>query len=131
VPAPVRKSYKTFVVERQVTTTRERVWTTLVALLDAGEVGPSTLQGVEERVLSFEPPWRRAARIDLAPFPFAEHTIAIRDDGDDCRLVWASLVEPVADPAQLGEADAVLERLHEAQREWIERAATEAEAARA
>lgn len=97
-PAQPRKpSYRTFAVEQHVDAPRSVVWDQLVALLAAGDVGPVRSRGVaagSEEVLSFEPPWRRVARMHVDGLAFAEHTIALRDDVDSCHLVWAFVIEP-------------------------------------
>jgi hypothetical protein len=117
VTAPVRKpTYKTFVVERHVPAPRDAVWRHLTALLDDGIVAAARVG--PEVVRSLEPPWRRAARLDLAPFALVEHTVAIRDDGDTCHLVWAYIAEPPEDddPA----AEAALSRLQAALTSWAD-----------
>jgi hypothetical protein len=117
VTAPVRKpTYKTFVVERHVPAPRDAVWRHLTALLDDGIVAAARLGA--EAVLSFEPPWRRAARLELTPLALVEHTVAIRDDGDSSHLVWAYIAEPPEDddPA----AEAALARLQAALTSWAD-----------
>jgi hypothetical protein len=83
-----------------------------------GDVGP-------ERLVSFEPPWRRVARLDVAPFGFVEHTVAIRDDGAECHLIWAAVgeVPPAAadDPALAAQVDTALARLQAAVTVWADR----------
>jgi hypothetical protein len=122
VTTPARRpTYKTFAVERHVGAPRTAVWEHLWSLLDAGLVADA---GFSESVLSLEPPWRRAARLDLAPFPLAEHTVALRDDGDECHLVWAYVVQP---PEPVGDgdgADAALARLQSALTAWADRIAS-------
>jgi hypothetical protein len=113
--------YRTFVVERHVAARRVLVWDRLVDLLDGGLVRDA---GVAERVLSFEPPWRRAARLDAASVRFAEHTVALRDDGDDTHVVWA-LVAEVAPPGAPDAADdaqveAALAPLRDAVTSWAD-----------
>jgi hypothetical protein len=98
-PAPPRKpTYRTFVAERDVEATRDVVWAALVELLDAGAIGPGAAGVGRERVLSFEPPWRRSARLEVDEVGLVEHTVAIRDDGATCHMVWAFLVEQPIDP---------------------------------
>jgi hypothetical protein len=120
-----KPSYKTFVVERQIPAPRAAVWPTLVELLDAGLVDRSAVGA--EHVLSLEPPWRRAARLDLAPFLLAEHTVALRDDGDECRLVWAYVTEPPA--GEDARVDAALARLQDALTAWADQVAARSTAA--
>ena len=122
-PAPPRKpTYRTFVAERHVEAPRAAVWAALVGLLDAGGVGPAAAAVGAERVLSFEPPWRRSARLEVEGAGLVEHTVAIRDDGETSHLVWAYLVEQPTDPA-----DAVSVRLladlESSLRESVERVA--------
>jgi hypothetical protein len=117
VTAPVRKpTYKTFVVERHVPAPRDAVWQHLTALLDDGIVAAAHVG--TEVVLSFEPPWRRAARLELGPLALVEHTVAIRDAGDSCHLVWAYIAEPPEgdDPA----AEAALAGLQAALTAWAD-----------
>jgi len=122
-PAPPRKpTYRTFVAERHVDAPREAAWSALVALLDSGEVGPTGAGVGNERVLSFEPPWRRSARLDVDGAGVVEHTVAIRDDGGTCHLVWAYLVEQPIDPPG-PEFDRLLEQLESALTASCERAA--------
>jgi hypothetical protein len=116
VPKP---TYRTFVVERHVAEPRAAVWTRLVALIDGG------LVDLPERLLSFEPPWRRVGRLDLAPLGLVEHTVALRDDGDDCHLVWAALAEipvPAPDREPDPAIEAALARLHTAITAYADRA---------
>jgi hypothetical protein len=117
VTAPVRKpTYKTFVVERHVPAPRDAVWRHLTALLDDGIVAATHVGN--EAVLSFEPPWRRAARLELAPLALVEHTVAIRDDGNSCHLVWAYIAEPPEGDDI--DVDAVLTRLQAALTSWAD-----------
>ena len=115
-----KPTYRTFVVERHCPDRRDVVWSRLVAQLDAG------LVDLPEVVLSFEPPWRRVGRLDLAPLPLVENTVALRDDGAECHLVWAALAEipaAAADDAVLAaDVDASLARLHGAVTAWADRA---------
>jgi hypothetical protein len=93
-PAPPRKpTYRTFVAERHLDVPRDVAWSAVVRLLDAGEIGPAATGVGVERVLSLEPPWRRSARLEVGAAGLVEHTVAIRDDGATCHLVWAYLVE--------------------------------------
>jgi hypothetical protein len=102
VPPPRKPSYRTFVVERHVPAPRERVWQALTGLLESGEAGPAGAGVAPEFVLSFEPPWRRAARLDVAGAELVEHTVALRDDGASCHLVWAYVARPLDDVATAG-----------------------------
>lgn len=121
-PRPV---YKTFVVERHVEAPRERVWQALLDFLGDATHGyavpgdpPPHGAGAEkrfrlaqwdlvERTLSFEPPWRRVYEIiDGAPVARYQGTIALRDDGSSCHLIWSYLAEARAD----GSSDEFLER---------------------
>ncbi len=48
-----------------------------------------------ETVLSFEPPWRRAYKVEGDTGLDLYHgTFAIRDDGDECHLIWGVVVDP-------------------------------------
>ena len=109
--APARKpSYKTFVVERHIPAPRDAVWANLTALLDGGMI--------DDEVLSLEPPWRRAGRLDAPPLRLAEHTVAIRDDGEHCLLVWAYLAEPPEDDD--ADVEPALARLQSALTSWAD-----------
>jgi hypothetical protein len=88
MPKPV---YKTFVVERHRPEPRAATWARVVAATEQGLVAG-------EQVLSVEAPWRRVGRLVRPPLGLVEHTVAIRDDGDECHLVWAYVAEvPTAD----------------------------------
>jgi hypothetical protein len=118
-PAPPRKpTYRTFVAERHLDVPRDSVWSAVVGLLDAGEIGPAASGIGVERVLSLEPPWRRSARLEvgaagLGAQGLVEHTVAIRDDGATCHLVWSYLVEQPDEQADAPAVDA-FDRLLEA-----------------
>ncbi len=111
-----RPSYKTFVVERPVAAPRDAVWSALVSLVssagytvegDPSPHGPGATTAfrlgdreIVERVLSFEPPWRRCYEIvSGAPVTLYQGTITIRDDGPRCLLVWSYLCDQGDDPA--------------------------------
>lgn len=126
-PAPQKPTYRTLVVEQHVDAPRSRVWDVLERLLGEGTIGPVAAGLGTERVLSHEPPWRRVARVELPPLPLVEHTIAIRDDGDECHLVWAYVAEPPQDPADSAATDAQLARLEGALRDGVERVVAAAE----
>lgn len=127
--APRKPSYRTLVIERHVQAPRDRVWAVLDRLLADGVIGAAASGVGAERVLSHEPPWRRATRVELPPLPLVEHTVAIRDDGDECHLVWAYVAEPPQDEADSAAADAALAALERALRDAVERVATDAERA--
>jgi hypothetical protein len=126
VSAAVRKPVlRTAVVEVVVPAAREQVWASLVAGLEAATVGASAEQW-PELLLSFEPPWRRVARLTILdhegeePSPLVEHTAVIRDDGATCLLVWAAVVEVPHDatPERTASCDDVIARLDAAMRRW-------------
>jgi hypothetical protein len=101
--------YKTFVVERHVRAPRRQVWQALGELV--GERAEKHFRidvwDLVERTLSFEPPWRRVYEIvSGAPVRRYQGTTALRDDGDECHLIWSYLAEPHAD----GSSDDFLER---------------------
>jgi hypothetical protein len=111
VPKP---TYKTFVVERHVDRPRALVWPRVATVVADGD----------DELVSFEPPWRRVGRLHEPSLGLVEHTVALRDDGDSCHLVWAYLAEvPSADdlPADVQEA---LDRLRSTVTAWADRAAT-------
>jgi hypothetical protein len=111
-----RPSYKTFVVERHVFAPRDAVWRALLEFLLEVTKGytvpgdpPPHGPGAEvhfrlgewdlvERTLTLEPPWRRVYEIiEGAPVKLYQATTALRDDGDECHLVWSYLAEVHAD----------------------------------
>ncbi len=54
-----------------------------------------------ETVLSLEPPWRRAYKVEGDTGLDLYHgTFAIRDDGDECHLIWGVVVDP--EPSEKG-----------------------------
>lgn len=141
-PVSTRPSYKTFVVERPVAAPRANVWAAIVDLVSSGGYvvegdpaphGPGATttfrlggRDLVERVLSFEPPWRRCYEIvSGAPVRLYQGTITLRDDGARCLLVWSYLCDPGDDP----EAEAFLAAVQQVLRGAAERAAVAAEAA--
>lgn len=138
-----RPSYKTFVVERPVAAPRAAVWRELLALVgsngydregDPAPHGPGARlrarigdrYDIVEETLSLEPPWRRSYEIvEGAPVTLYQGTATIRDDGEQCLLVWSYLVDLGEDP----EAEAFLEIAQQALRRATERIATAAERA--
>jgi hypothetical protein len=122
-----RPTYRTFVAERHVDAPRSTVWAKLVDLLEAGLTTDGGLG--PERLLSFEPPWRRVGRFELPPLGVVDHTVALRDDGDETHVVWAYVAEwPFAAPEDAGvaAADAVLARLQVALTSWADTLAASA-----
>ncbi len=122
---PPRPSYKTFVVERHIAAPRAVVWQALLDFLFDVTHGytvpgdpPPHGAGAEvhfrlgqwdlvERTLTLEPPWRRVYEIAAgAPVKLYQATTALRDDGDECHLVWSYLAEALDD----GSSDEFLER---------------------
>lgn len=134
-----KKKYVSRSLERHVRATRERTWPVLLGVL-AGEGGGDATEGepaphgvgsvlhpaldpgspLVETVLSFEPPWRRCARLEGATtgLDHVEGTFVLRDDGPECHLAWGIVVDP--DPSPQGWAfleralagmDAVLDRV--------------------
>ena len=56
-----------------------------------------------ETVISFEPPWRRVYEVEGdTGLDLYQGTFALRDDGDECHLAWAVVVDP--EPSEQGEA---------------------------
>ena len=109
---PPRPSYKTFVVERHIGAPRAVVWHTLLDFLlevargytvpgDPAPHGPGAeihfrlgQWDLVERTLTLEPPWRRVYEIVAgAPVKLYQATTALRDDGDECHLVWSYLAD--------------------------------------
>jgi hypothetical protein len=108
-----RPVYKTFVVERHVAVPRIDVWQALLGLVGQEPEKHFRIEAWDlvERTLSFEPPWRRVYEIvQGAPVVRYQGTTALRDDGDECHLIWSYLAEPRAD----GSSDAFLERAKQA-----------------
>jgi hypothetical protein len=120
-----RPVYKSFVVERHVDAPRADVWQALLDFLGDATHGyavpgypPPHGAGAEkhfriaqwdliERTLSFEPPWRRVYEVVAgAPVKRYQGTIALRDDGPACHLIWSYLAEALDD----GASDEFLER---------------------
>jgi hypothetical protein len=121
-----RPTYRPFVVERHVAASRDVVWTSLLELLDRGLVRDAAVG--DERVLSFEPPWRRVGRLESPPIALVEHTVALREDGDETHIVWALICEaPTTDEAEAA-AEPVLERLRRAVTAWADTLASAATA---
>lgn len=96
-------------VERHVEVPRARVWEALLDLVgDEPEKRFRIAQwDLVERTLSFEPPWRRVYEIVAgAPVKRYQGTVALRDDGPECHLIWSYLAEALDD----GASDEFLER---------------------
>jgi len=108
-------------LERHVAATRTHTWEVLLREIES-LVGPYLEEGnpaphgvgaklgllfdpskppLLETVLSFEPPWRRVYSVEGdTGLDMYEGTFAIRDDGDECHLVWGVVVDP--DPSEQG-----------------------------
>jgi len=102
-------------LERHVRATRDHTWRVLLKQIEA-TAGPYVVEGsppphgegavlhlmldpskppLVETVLSFEPPWRRAYKIEGDTGLDMYHgTFAIRDDGPECHLIWGVVVDP-------------------------------------
>lgn len=102
-------------LERHVLATRSRTWDVMLREIESA-VGPYLVEGepaphgvgaelnllfdpskppLLETVLSFEPPWRRVYSVEGdTGLDMYEGTFAIRDDGDECHLVWGVVVDP-------------------------------------
>ncbi len=102
-------------LERHVRATRGHTWRVLLDQIEAA-VGPYVVEGsppphgegavlhlrldpskppLVETVLSFEPPWRRAYKVEGDTGLDMYHgTFAIRDDGPECHLIWGVVVDP-------------------------------------
>lgn len=110
-----RKTYRTFVVERQLAVTRQVAWDTLHEMILAG-IGEYTADGtpaphgldavlefrlggldLTETVISFEPPWRRVYELSGAPVGLYQGTTAFVDEGDACLMSWSLVIDPPAD----------------------------------
>lgn len=63
----------------------------VIHLAAVGDIGP-----LVETVLSFEPPWRRAYKVegDTLPLDFYEGTFVLRDDGPECHISWGVVIDP-------------------------------------
>lgn len=110
-----RKTYRTFVVERELPTTRQVAWDTLHEMILAGIGGYETdgdpvphglgavlcfsLDGLDltETVISFEPPWRRVYELSGAPVALYQGTTAFVDQGDTCLMSWSLVIDPLPD----------------------------------
>ncbi|MFT5202943.1 MAG: hypothetical protein ACI9C1_002340 [Candidatus Aldehydirespiratoraceae bacterium] len=55
-----------------------------------------------ETVLSFEPPWRRAYKVegDATGLDLYQGTFVFRDDGPECHLSWGVVIDP--EPSEAG-----------------------------
>jgi hypothetical protein len=76
-------------------------------------------------VLSFEPPWRRCARVDggATGLHLFEGTFVVRDDGPECHVAWGVVVDP--EPTEQGWA--FLERAMTAMDDLLDRVVVAAE----
>ncbi len=110
-----RKTYRTFVVERELAATRQVAWDTLHEMIltgiDAyatdGDPAPHGLGAVlkfhlggldlTEIVISFEPPWRRVYELSGAPVALYQGTTAFVDQGDTCLMSWSLVIDPLPD----------------------------------
>lgn len=86
----VKKTYTTFVIEREIAAPRQVVWDALVHLQPEEWAGNHPA-----RIITVEPPWRRVYELEGAPVALFQGTVALRDDGPSCHLVWAALVDPL------------------------------------
>lgn len=106
-------------LERHVNAPREHTWQVLLHEIEAA-TGPYIVDGdpaphgqgavlhlvfdpskppLTETVLSFEPPWRRAYKVEGDTGLDMYHgTFAIRDDGPECHLIWGVVVDPEPSP---------------------------------
>ena len=108
-------------LERHVRAPREHTWHVLLDTIESATggyvvegdppphgagavlhltVGPDQPPLVET-VLSFEPPWRRAYQVEGdTGLDLYQGTFALRDDGDECHLAWAVVIDP--EPSEQG-----------------------------
>ncbi len=78
-----------------------------------------------ETVLSHEPPWRRSCQIDGdTGLDLCQGTFVIRDDGDECHVAWAVVV----DPEPTVEGRAFLDATISAMGDFLDRVVAAAEA---
>ncbi len=109
-------------LERHVMAPRSHTWEVLLREMEAA-VGPYHVEGdpaphgagavlhltldpqkppLVETVLSFEPPWRRAYKVEGDTGLDMYHgTFLIRDDGSECHLIWGVVVDPDPSPEGL------------------------------
>jgi hypothetical protein len=144
-----RAKYVSRSLERHVQAPREHTWAVLLAELERGAgVGagsvtpgspafhgpglgavlhPAIVDGVSlvETVLSFEPPWRRASRIEgsATHLDLCEGTFVLRDDATECHLAFGVVIDPEPSAAGL----AFLERLLHTMGVFLDRVADTAE----
>jgi len=111
----VKKKHISRSLERHVMATRDHTWQVLLDEIET-TTGPYIVEGdpaphgegavlhlvldrskppLIETVLSFEPPWRRAYKVEGETGLDMYHgTFAIRDDGAECHLIWGVVVDP-------------------------------------
>jgi len=116
---PVKKKHVSRSLERHVNAPRDLTWPVLLQEIEAA-TGPYIVEGepapygagavlhldfdptkppLVETVLSFEPPWRRAYKVEGDTGLDMYHgTFAIRDDGAECHLIWGVVVDPEPSP---------------------------------
>ena len=118
-----KKKHVSSSLERHVLAPRDRTWEVLLREIESktggyvveGDPAPHGAGAVlhlddgggrpplVETVLSYEPPWRRSCRIDGdTGLELYQGTFVIRDDGDECHLAWAVVVNP--EPSATGQA---------------------------
>ncbi len=110
-----RKAYRTFAVERELSTDRRSAWDLLHEVL-VGESGGYRTEGdppphglgavrelevgglaLTETVISHEPPWRRVYGLAGTPLALCEGTTAFVDRGPSCLVSWSLVLDPPAD----------------------------------
>ena len=110
-----KKKHVSSSLERHVAAPRARTWEVLLREIEAktggyvveGDPAPHGAGAVlhlddgdgrpplVETVLSYEPPWRRSCQIDGdTGLDLYQGTFVIRDDGAECHLAWAVVVNP-------------------------------------
>jgi len=116
---PVKKKHLSRSLERHVVAPRTHTWRVLLEQIEAA-TGPYIVEGdpaphgagavlhlrfdpskppLVETVMSLEPPWRRAYKVDGDTGLDMYHgTFAIRDDGPECHLIWGVVVDPEPTP---------------------------------
>jgi len=119
--AIVNKKHTSRSLERHVLAPRDHTWGVLLNEIES-VTGPYVVEGspaphgegavlhlvfdpskppLIETVLSFEPPWRRAYKVEGDTGLDLYHgTFAIRDDGAECHLIWGVVVDP--EPSEEG-----------------------------
>jgi len=117
-------------LERHVMATRPHTWEVMLREIES-MAGPYIVEGEPaphgagavlhlvldparppfvETVLSSEPPWRRAYKVEGdTGLDMCHGTFVIRDDGPECHLIWGVVIDPDPGPEGLVFLDLAVE----------------------